>query len=1099
MDDVLAAINAGRRELSRYRELPELDRIDALVRATELFAGVYPVAPEAVPESLRPVCEAIWTGREQMAYTEPHNQAIDLLDEARRTRDRATVDQAIWFLVMAALGAADDPLLPGYLSHLGTAWDNRFRLTARVADLDNSIAVHRRALALPIADVSDQAGFLANLANALRARYEAAGDVSDLDQAVAAARQAADAARPAWARRPDDRLRFGLATSLENLVAALSSRFQLSRDRSDLDEAVDAGREGTTVVGLKDPGRPTMLGLLANALLERFERYGEAPDLTEALQAAQDGVKAAEPGSTVRAVCLSCLALARDHLFRHTGDIRDSDRAIETGRESVAAARGDRPGTAICLSNLGGILRTRYERTGDAGVLDEAVEVQREAVENTPAASVHLPGFLSNLGNTLRNRFELGGPDADIREAIDILERAVATAHRGLMDRPGYVANLAITLLAAAEHRVDPAALRHAITILEQELGALAATHSLRHLCLASSGYAWRARFERTGDANALDKAIGYLDQAVRAVSATHPQRAEYLTALGAACHMKLERSPGDLAAGAAALRYSAEAASTATAPALTRALAARNWAQAAARLGDTHEAACGFAQAVDLIDRVAWRGLRRSDQERHLGQFAALACDAAAWAIQAGDPERAVELLEQGRGVLLAQALDDRSREHDLNRASPNLARQLTDVDRLLDRLPSAADLVPADGAGLTAERADLSRRREMILEQIRALPGFSDFLRPPAFEVLREAGRPGPVVIVNVSGYRSDALILTGGGVQVIPLPALTGQEVARQATGFLGMLHALHLGLTYATEDTALGLITEILAWLWDALAEPLLPALQDACAPRPGERPRIWWCPTGPLTFLPLHAAGRHRGDGDSVLDHFVSSYALTVRMLLRTRGARDRASVPEDDAGGPGPMVVAMPVTPGQRPLPKAGVEADVFVQRFPGACQFRGTAATPADVKRALEQSPTVAHFACHGTQDVTDPSSGHLALHNGDLGITEVASMRLDSAELAFLSACETARGSIQLSDEAITIAAAFQLAGYRHVIGTLWSISDDLAPEIARHVYDRLPGAGHMDTAGTAAALDAAIRSVRGLPGIGPVLWAPYLHLGP
>lgn len=67
MDDFLDSINAGGRELSRYRELSELDRIDALVRATELFAKVYPVAAEAVPEPLRQVCEAIWHGRWRQA------------------------------------------------------------------------------------------------------------------------------------------------------------------------------------------------------------------------------------------------------------------------------------------------------------------------------------------------------------------------------------------------------------------------------------------------------------------------------------------------------------------------------------------------------------------------------------------------------------------------------------------------------------------------------------------------------------------------------------------------------------------------------------------------------------------------------------------------------------------------------------------------------------------------------------------------------------------------------------------------------------------------------------------------------------------------
>ena len=99
---------------------------------------------------------------------------------------------------------------------------------------------------------------------------------------------------------------------------------------------------------------------------------------------------------------------------------------------------------------------------------------------------------------------------------------------------------------------------------------------------------------------------------------------------------------------------------------------------QVAAGLNDAHEAMEGFAAAVNLLDTVAWRGLRRGDQERQLGRFIALACDAAGWAITAGLPRRAVELLEQGRGVLLAQSLDERARYHDLAAVAPELAAGL-------------------------------------------------------------------------------------------------------------------------------------------------------------------------------------------------------------------------------------------------------------------------------------------------------------------------------------------------------------------------------------------------------------------------------------
>ncbi|MEV0231903.1 CHAT domain-containing protein [Nonomuraea sp. NPDC050786] len=49
-------------------------------------------------------------------------------------------------------------------------------------------------------------------------------------------------------------------------------------------------------------------------------------------------------------------------------------------------------------------------------------------------------------------------------------------------------------------------------------------------------------------------------------------------------------------------------------------------------------------------------------------------------------------------------------------------------------------------------------------------------------------------------------------------------------------------------------------------------------------------RIWWCPTGPLTTLPLHATGRHRPGGTTTWagEYVVSSYTPTLQALLRAR-------------------------------------------------------------------------------------------------------------------------------------------------------------------------------------------------------------------
>ena len=163
--------------------------------------------------------------------------------------------------------------------------------------------------------------------------------------------------------------------------------------------------------------------------------------------------------------------------------------------------------------------------------------------------------------------------------------------------------------------------------------------------------------------------------------------------------------------------------------------------------------------------------------------------------------------------------------------------------------------------------------------------------------------------------------------------------------------------------------------------------------------------------------------------------------------------------------------------------------------------QLRGPDATAGAVAEALKGCPQLAHFACHGIQDISNPSVGHLALYDGALAIGEISGLRLQETELAFLSACETSRGGVELADEAITLATAFGLAGYRHVIGTLWSISDELASDVAERVYAALtqPGRSGIQADKTAAALDAAVLAARQYCKGGPWLWAPYVHIGP
>jgi CHAT domain-containing protein len=77
------------------------------------------------------------------------------------------------------------------------------------------------------------------------------------------------------------------------------------------------------------------------------------------------------------------------------------------------------------------------------------------------------------------------------------------------------------------------------------------------------------------------------------------------------------------------------------------------------------------------------------------------------------------------------------------------------------------------------------------------------------------------------------------------------------------------------------------------------------------------------------------------------------------------------------------------------------------------------TSAT-SGVQAVLAQLPSAAllHLACHG-QQLLDPLDSHFALRDGGLTIKELMKMQLPHATLAFLSACETAKGSEAFTDQ--------------------------------------------------------------------------------
>lgn len=155
--------------------------------------------------------------------------------------------------------------------------------------------------------------------------------------------------------------------------------------------------------------------------------------------------------------------------------------------------------------------------------------------------------------------------------------------------------------------------------------------------------------------------------------------------------------------------------------------------------------------------------------------------------------------------------------------------------------------------------------------------------------------------------------------------------------------------------------------------------------------------------------------------------------------------------------------------------------------------------ATLSNTVAALSRASWL-HLACHGEQGNTqDPLKSRIILFNGEnLDLQTIIATSTPSAEFVFLSACETATGDADMSNESLHLAGGMLFAGFKAAIGTLWSINDADGPVVAQSVYSRIFVEGQTPTASrTAEALHFAIKDLR-MRGAPPHRWAPFIHIG-
>ncbi|MDT0328237.1 CHAT domain-containing protein [Nocardiopsis lambiniae] len=961
-------------------------------------------------------------------------------------------------------------------------------------------------------------------------------DVSILDSVVDQWERIASATPPEDVDR---------AAALSNLGKALSMRAGRTDDLASLDRAVLVTTAAVHVAERRTRPSEDLAGFLANLGLIRIVRSwrtGDRADLAQGIGRLEQAAEAAPEDDPVRTRARINLCVALRTSFERTGSEADLDRAIRFGRDAVRACPDDGAERALALHALGGALHARYLCTGDTGDANDSVGALRASAAALAEDDPHRATASHALGAALVSRFFGTGDRNDLEQAVEATGAAVMATPGDHPDLPVFLNGLARAHLA--RYRAgDGGGLDRAVLAMRRTVSSVPDDHAMLPTHRALLAEALHARFTHGGDPEDLDEAVEEFRAATSEGFDETPDGARVLLELGGALddRWRLTGRPADREAARVAFERAWKPESAPPTLRISAALAVAETTTDPVRASEVLDA------AVRLLVRAAPRSLRRGDQQSTLERFPGLAARAAAAALNAPGGTstdravRALGALETGRGILIGQALDVRGELSDLWRDHPALAERFVRLRDALDGTafgafdPSSRTLAAepalaavaggpgAADAGRTArawaqsavrDRRELTRELDSLIERIRDETGLTGFGLPPGLdELLAEAGR-GPVVVLTAAPRRCDALLLTESGVRHLPLPALTHRELADR----VDRARAVTAPGRESDDDTeAQEVLSDTLAWLWDVAAGPVLEALglTDEAAQDP---PRIWWVTGGLLGRLPLHAAGHHTDTADgpprTVMDRAVSSTAPSVRALRHAREREEAAALGE----GGHALVVAMPGVPGLAGAPllqHVEEEAAKVVGHLPGAVVL-GADGTPVSSDAVLRALPdcAVAHFACHGAGHPEDPSLSRLVLADdasSPLTVARLGTVGLDRARLAYLSACETAAVQVpDLLDESIHVSTAFQLAGFPHVVGTLWAIDDEVSVVIADEFYARLrEDGGGPDPARAARALHGAIRAVRdgaGLPPelagwdrtAAPMLWAAHLHIG-
>ncbi|KAI0252160.1 TPR-like protein [Lactifluus subvellereus] len=1023
----------------------------------------------------------------------------------KATRQKGDLDQAIVGYAEALLrGMKHPPMNISTFDHLTRALVTRFDDFGAREDLDHIISYFRHLSNLPleVADIK-RLNVLSGLAGALCRRFEVGRRPEDIEAAISLLRHVIAMTPPST----DD---YRVISS--NLATVWRRKYDRTGESEDLTEAISHHRAVLTSCPLDHPSRPFYLNDIAEVLMSRFEQSGDLSNVEDATTLFQESLDFLDKECPERMWVLMNLANVYHTRFRQTGDSEDLEKAISRHREVLLLCPPGHEDKDKLLMNLGFSLISRFRNFGRMDCLEEATSHFRAALRLCPRGHPHRQQALSGLTNAMYLRCLRTRRMEDLEESIKLERESLALTPPEHRVRPQMLYNLSVILKTQYEWTGDMGYIEEAIEHLYEASKLVKSGHpdSRRILHVLAGNLV--CRFWHRGADKDMADAIKHYRTSISLIPEGHPEYSPMLSAFAGNLCLIFSRT-GDAEHLEESIALFRSAVEYPFSSARVRLKAAKKWTIAAHATRHS-SALTAYRKALSLLQRAI--DLGPTVQTRHeyisgrdIEHLRSLSMDAASYAIKCRAYEEAIEMLEQGRVLLWSGMRSLRTPLEHLHEVENSLADEFAEISQALEAIITTTGVrdflqTPAgmDDDGVATGRKDtfardlaekrrLSGELEKVVLRIQALPGFENFWRPIPFRHLQTAAIGGPVVIINLSDYCSDILIVRSNHPVVhIPTPTNFFDRVTKLA-------HQLsETRKSYRLESKKYDrILRQTLEELSELVGQPVAKRLMELGIP---EQSRIWLCPTSVLASLPIHAKGpisSHTNVKQFLCDIYVCSYTPSLSALIESRSGNLSGSA----SGQPSLLIVGQP----DESLP--GVDSETrSIECLVGSgsvTRIAGEAATPENVIARLPMHPWV-HFACHGMLQPGRPfESSFLLQDKTHLTLLHIAKSHLPTAELAFLAACHTAELTDDgTPDEVLHLTAAMQFSGFRSVIGTMWAMVDEDGQDLSEYFYGKMFAADAQDASyeKSARALRHAIQKLRAKKGISLERWVNFVHYG-